>query len=92
MRKIYFILLLLSISCLPIFSYAGGMRYLTQEEFGTYDELLKNNGHPELTTIVAVYDDSFNPPRVGLKCKNKKGKQFQIYISGSKITRIDKIK
>lgn len=72
-------------------SLAGSMRYLTQQEFGQYDELLQKKGRSDLKTTVAVYDDSFTPPRIGLKCINKKGEQFQVYIIGENITKIVKI-
>lgn len=70
--------------------YARGMRYLSPDEFGTYDKLLKENGHSELKTVVAVYDDSFSPPRIGLKCVNKNKLLYQVYIEGNKIKRINK--
>lgn len=78
--------------CISINSYAVGMRYLTKDELPKYDQLLKDQGHSELRTIVAVYDDSFNPPRVGLKCVNRKGQQYQVYIIGEQIKKIVKIK
>ncbi len=90
MKKLGLALVTLFILC--SLSVAGSMRYLTQQEFAQYDELLKNSGRSDLKTMVAVYDDSFSPPRTGLKCVNKKGQQFQVYIVGSKITKIEKVK
>lgn len=89
MKKLCFALATLLIFC--SLSVAGGMKYLTQQEFAKYDEMLKNNGRPDLKTVVAVYEDWDSPPRIGLKCVNKKGQQFQVYIVGSKIIKIDKI-
>lgn len=87
------ILLLLSIafvSTLILSAYASGMRYLSPDEFYKYDKLLKEKGHPELKTIVALYSDLFDPPRIGLKCVDKNKRVFQVYIEGDKIIRINK--
>jgi len=90
MNNVFTLLVLLTILCSTILSYAGGMRYLTQEEFGKYDKLLKEKGHPELKTIVAVYSDMFDPPRIGLKCVNKNKQIYQVFIEGDKIKSIIK--
>lgn len=92
MRNIIKFLIIIFIICISINSFADGMRYLTKDEFPNYDRLLRDQGHPELKTIVAVCDDSFNPPRVGLKCVNRKGQQYQVYITGSEIKKVVKIK
>lgn len=76
MKKALYILLYVGFLCMIILSaHASGMKYLSPDEFDKYDKLLKEKGHPELKTIGAVYDDSFDLPRIGLKCVNKK-KQF----------------
>jgi len=93
MVRISNFLLLIFIAMLFLSSpiYAGGMRYLSPGEFEIYDNLLKQYGCPELKTIAAVYDDSFDPPRIGLKCVNNKNKiLYQVYIEGDKIKKINK--
>jgi hypothetical protein len=91
MKKALYILITITFVCMMILSaHAGGMKYLSPDEFDKYDKLLKEKGHPELKTIVAVYDDSFDPPRIGLKCVNKNKRVFQVYIEGDKIKRINK--
>lgn len=91
MKRGLYLLLSIAFFCMIILpSHAGGMKYLSPDEFDKYDKLLKEKGHPELKTIVAVYDDSFDPPRIGLKCVNKKKQVFQVYIEGDKIRRINK--
>ena len=92
MKKTILSILIAALLCNCSQLYAGGMRYLNESEFSQYDEMLKEKGQPDLKTVVAVYDDSFNPPRTGLKCVNKNGQQFQVYIIGSKITKVVKIK
>jgi hypothetical protein len=68
-----------------------GMRYLTSDEFGPYDEILKKYGRGDLKTIVAVVMAVDNQERVGLKCVNKKGTQYQVHITDGKIVKINKI-
>lgn len=91
MKRFLFMLLSVAfLSMLILSAHAGGMKYLSPDEFDKYDKFLKEKGHPELKTIVAVYDDSFDPPRIGLKCVNKNKRVFQVYIEGDKIKRINK--
>jgi hypothetical protein len=91
MKKALYILLSVGFLCMIILSaHASGIKYLSPDEFDKYDKLLKEKGHSELKTIVAVYDDSFDPPRIGLKCVNKNKQVFQVYIEGDKIKRINK--
>jgi hypothetical protein len=52
---------------------------------------LKKYGRGDLKTIVAVVMAVDNQERVGLKCVNKKGKQYQVYITDGKIVKINKI-
>ena len=89
-RSYFFLPIFIEIQIGSSSIYAGGMRYLSPDEFGTYDNLLNQNGHPELKTIAAVYDDSFDPPRIGLKCVNKNKRLYQVYIEGNKIKKINK--
>lgn len=89
-RIILWLLSIAFLSTLILSAHAGGMKYLSPDEFGKYDKLLKEKGHPELKTIVAVYDDSFDPPRIGLKCVNKNKRVFQVYIEGDTIKKISK--
>jgi hypothetical protein len=92
MRNFLYLLFIIVILISSLYSFASGMRYLTREEFPQYNQLLKEQGYSNLKTIVAVYDDSFNPLRVGLKCVNKNGQQFQVYIIDGKIKKVEKVK
>jgi hypothetical protein len=71
--------------------YSQGLRYLSSQEFPRYDAILKAQGYPKLKTIFAVYDDSFSPPRAGLKCLDPRGHRYEVYITGDKIVNVKKI-
>jgi hypothetical protein len=69
-----------------------GMRYLTPNEFPKYDQMLKNYGRSDLKTTVAVVDTVNNQERILMKCVNKKGAQYTVWITDGKIVTIKKIK
>ena len=91
LRLFLVIICLFALTGVPNLAFSAGMVYLSPQEFPKYNSILKTNGHPELKTIFVVYDDSFDPPRAGLKCLDKKGRRFEVYITGDNIVRINKI-
>jgi hypothetical protein len=85
-KKVIFLLLSIAfVLTLILSAYASGMRYLSSDEFYKYDKLLKEKGHPELKTIVAVYSDLFDPPRIGLKCVDKNKRVFKSISKGIRL-------
>ena len=88
--KLMIMVMVICLLAVGIVQAQMGMRYLTPDEFAPYDEMLKKYGRGDLKTIVAVVMPFENQERVGLKCVNKKGTQYQVYITDRKIVKINK--
>lgn len=87
-----FLALLLVFAMVSFAMAQMGMKYLTPDQFPKYNKMLKNYGRGDLKTTVAVVTNINDQERVGLKCINKKGKQYQVFITDGKIVRINKVK